>query len=141
MASTFRYKTVDGSASAEVLLDLQIPSEQQRRTVWLYFNHSAFAAGHEAWVRFFHEGDEVLKLPAQIAVASGQNIWMACNGVFWSDVQRTYNPMSIVWNNSDAYGYHSIQPFNLVLQADKVQLTQTGGAGTIRALLAVLSQS
>ena len=141
MATSFRHKIIDGSASGEILIELQMPSAETRRLVWCSFYHSAFSAGDEAWLKFYSENIEVLALPMQLGITTTQNIWLADSPTYRGGVARTQINFTMVWNNSGGGGYCGIQPMPLTLEADRVILTQTAGAGTIQALLAVLSQS
>jgi len=126
-------------SSAGNIIDLNLPSGNQRRKVWTFYqNDSHTAKGDEAWVVFYKDGQIITRLPALVFLSAVSSIAVAMSYNLFSAAGNSNNPDALYFNNSDTASYYTVNPFTLDLDTDRVVL-MTNKGGTLRCLLACLS--
>lgn len=126
-------------SAAGNIIDLNLPSGNQRRKVWVFYeNTSHTSSGDAAWVVFYKYGQVITTLPALVYLTANSSIAIAMSLPVATTAGNSNNPDSLYFNNSDTRGYYSVNPFTLDLDTDRVVL-MTNKGGTIRCLLACLS--
>lgn len=129
-----------GAVAAGNIIDLNLPSGNQRRKVWVFYqNDQHTAKGDEAWVVFYKDGQVITRLPALVFLSSVSCIAVAMSNLVSVAVGTSNNADALYFNNSDAASYYTVNPFTLDLDTDRVVLMTNKAGVTVRCLLACLS--